>query len=109
MDAMPMPAQDDEAEEQAAIQKLIAELEQLAQGGKAQEIAGRLGKGPLDEGEEGGGEDALEAEDAEPVPGAEPDDGEEGGEGDAEAASGPDPDKMRALLAKLKSQPSTMG
>lgn len=112
MDAMPM--QDDEGEEQAVIQHLIAELEQLAQGGRGMEIAQRLGKGAAPMGdappempgqlegspdEEAG--ETLAQEDAEPVPGAEPDDGEGG---DDAGAGGADPEKMRALLASLKSR-----
>lgn len=111
MDAS-MPMQDDEGDEQAVVQHLIAELEQLAQGGRGMEIAQRLGKGSVGDappempgqlegspGEEAG--ETLAQEDAEPVPGAEPDDGEEG---DDAGAGGADPEKMRALLASLKSR-----
>lgn len=106
-----MPMQPDSGgDEQSILQKLIAELEQLAQAGQGNEAAQRLGKVPMPapggdlppdpaglEGspEEEMGEDPA-TEDMEPVPGAEQDAG-----GD-ELAGKPDPMKMRALLAKLK-------
>ncbi len=112
----PMAMQDDEGGEHSILLKLIAELEQLAQGGQAQEMAQRLGKAPMPgamgdappgpgaplEGspEEEAGEDPA-TEDAEPVPGVDPEDG--GGE---DQGSKPDPMKMRALLAKMKAKPS---
>lgn len=118
-----MPTQpmqhDDGSDEQTLLQQLIAELQQLAQGGRASELAQRLGKAPMppapmgdqppDDGaplegspEEEAGEDPA-TEDAEPVPGAETDDP---GEGGAAMGGKPDPEKMRALLAKMKSKPS---
>ncbi len=110
-----MPMQDDGSDEQPILHKLIAELEQLAQGGRAQEMAQRLGKAPMPDAlgagppepgdqlegspEEEAGEDPA-TEDAEPVPGVEPEDGGE------DVGSKPDPEKMRALLAKMKAKPS---
>lgn len=111
-----MPTQDDGEHEQSILQQLIAELEQLAQGGRAQEMAQRLGKAPMPgavgdgppepgdqlEGspEEESGEDPA-TEDAEPIPGVEPESG-----ADEASAGKPDPVKMRALLAKMKAKPS---
>lgn len=109
---MPMHEEDD-SELQA---KLIAELEQLARGGQARDMAGRLGKlppeappdpgaDPMAEGspdEEAGESPDEEALEQEPIPGVEGDDETAG------ATGKPDPSKLRMLLAAMKSK-SSMG
>lgn len=99
----PMMMRDDEEEglDDPALQaKLLAELEELAHNGQAQEMNSRLGKAPaeasLPDEEAPMDAEALEAADSEPIPGAEED---EGGEMSGEKL---DPERLRALLASMK-------
>lgn len=103
------------------LKQVLDELLEYAHGGQAREMAARRGGGappenppelggelPAGEGEE----QALspEAEAAEPIPGVEDEPGEPGAEGEmaGEQPGKPDPAKLRALLAQMKSKP-TMG
>ncbi len=106
MNGMPMgDGMDDEMDDPELRAKLMEELEQLVRGGQAREMSSRLRpEAPPEEGMDPNMEGAmLEGGEGEPIPGVE---GEEGME--PEGGAGPDPAKLRALLASLKSKP-TMG